>query len=116
MQRTENSANAKRPKTRICNTRPPVPDARGSILLCLHVDVPDFCQERRQLLVLELEREAHLGVLVAERPQLREHAEQLGEDRARLRSSSVIHVGTQRFEIYLLDFFHFPALRQTWSV
>lgn len=42
--------------------------------------VPYLLQERRQLPVLQLQRDAHVGVLRAERAQLRQHPEDLAED------------------------------------
>ena len=85
---------------------------RGSATGELGCHVPDLGEENWQLFVLELEAEAHLAVLVAEGPQLGQHGQQSGENRARIRSAPVVHVRPQRLQIDLLNLLHLPALEQ----
>ena len=70
--------------------------------------VPYLLQEAGQLTVLQLEREAHLRVLVAERPQLGQDRQQLRERDATLRVAPVPvqDVDAQRVDVVALDRFH----------
>lgn len=70
--------------------------------------VPDLLQEGRQLAVLELERDAHVGVLHAQRAQLGQHAQDLAVDHgaARRRRVLVQDVHPQRVQVISLDLLH----------
>lgn len=69
------------------------------------LDVPDLLQEPWQFAVLQLEREAHLRVLVAQRSELRQDRQQFGEYHTALRIARVPiqDVDPQRVDVVALD-------------
>merc|ERR1712027_73886 len=70
------------------------------------LDVPDLCEEGRQLPVDHAELEAGLGVGVAEGAELGEDGEQLGEADRLLLLALRHHVRLQRLHVDLLDLLH----------
>lgn len=67
--------------------------------------VPDFLQERGQLPVLELQRDAHVRVLHPKRAQFRQDGQDLAEHDRTARGAALLvqNVHPQRVQVVLLD-------------
>lgn len=70
--------------------------------------VPDLLEEGRQLAVLELQRDAHVGVLHAERAQLGQYGEDPAVHHGAARGAALLvqDVHPQRVQVVSLDLLH----------
>lgn len=80
--------------------------------------VPDLLQEARQLAAFQLQREAHLRILIAQRAQLGENRQQFGKQNHALgvAAMAIQNVHAQRVDVVALDGLHQIRLLQTGSI
>lgn len=70
--------------------------------------VPDLLEEGRQLAVLQLQGDAHVGVLHAQRAQLRQDGQDLAVEHGAARGGALLvqDVHPQRVQVVSLDLLH----------